>query len=191
MTTPEEIAAEAAEERQRARQDLHAIWKWCSGGHHKKQLQKEYRARWAKTKPNAERDRGFAQAAERLGDQAFILMQAIDGGQELIHSYGQIVARAAQLGFWTWEDKLSAGVQSGGSAGRDRVPDHEKEAWRLLAIDIWKSEPKAKLSDVAERVLSACVPRWLETKSAPWKASTLKSVIGCLSPRSPKKEKDQ
>lgn len=159
--TPEEIAALAAAERERARQDLHKIWKWCSGGHHEKQLQKEYRARRAKTKPNAERDRDFAAAVGALGMQAFIVMQAIDSGQELIHSFGQIIARAAQLGFVTWEDKLDAGVKTGsGKKGPDPIPDAERQEWRLKAADIWRGESNAKLEPTAKIIAEDLKANW-------------------------------
>ena len=187
--TLEEIASLPAAERARARRDLHEIWKWCSGGHHEGQLQQEYRARRAKTKKDPERDRDFAAAVEALGIQAFMLMQAIDSGCELIFSYGQIVARAARLGFWSWEDKLCAGVRSGGFAGRDPVPEPEKKDWRLRATEIWRNEPKAKLTDVADRIVTVCSKGWGE--SHPWKATTVQAAIGDLSPRSPKKKKDQ
>ena len=159
--TPEEIASFAAAERARARQDLHEIWKWCSGGHHENQLQTEYRGRRAKTKPNAARDRDFAAAVEALGVQAFMLMQAIDCGQELIFSFGQIVARAAQLGFFAWGDKIEAGVKTGsGAKGRHPLSDAVRQEWRNKAADIWRGEPNAKLESTAMIVAAEMKANW-------------------------------
>ena len=112
------IAEAARAERERAREDMRRIWEWCSGGHHDHQLQNEFRERRAKGKPKnkeiakgrVDRAREFAAAVEALGIEAFTVMQAIASGQELIHTYGQVIARAAQLGFITWQDKLEAGV---------------------------------------------------------------------------------
>jgi len=142
----------AALEREQACQDLWNIWQWCQGGHHEKQLQKEYRSRKAKSKGDQHRDQKFAMAVESLGLEAFCVMQAIKSGQEQIFSYGQVIARAAQLSFITWSDPLSAGVKTMRSPGRPPVPVEVEVNWRSMAEAKWQLKHREKLDVVAKEI---------------------------------------